>query len=370
MAATVFEIVEKVKTNPVGNPELGNFILREGETVPAQTVVQSNVSLYCLDDVTRRAVFVETPPEVDLSQAPFYYAAQYDHALRLFTLPYETFHQIADNVPVGKLIMLYSTGRCGSTLISAALGAVEGVVSLSEPDVFTQIHFMRFLDRSRDAEYTRLLASCVHMFSKGAPTLTLKFRGMCIQIGDLLYEAFPDAKNLFLYRNAETWARSMGLEMREVEERRSPVREFPIYRRSMATLSIPFAAEHGREATGVELSMLSWLSLMHKYVALYEAGMPFLALRYEDIREHPIAVLAAMFAYCGLDANVDQVYEVFGRDSQEGTVWSRESRKERPDYPLEDADYAAMRAVLGAHPVIQSADYIAPGILTFGDTSR
>jgi hypothetical protein len=100
-------------------------------------------------------------------------------------------------------------------------------------------------------------------------------------------------------------------------------------------------------------------------VALYEAGMPFLALRYEDIVAQPKDVLAALFDYCGLNADVDAVYEVFGRDSQEGTVWSRESRKERMTYPLEDEDYAAMHAVLRAHPVIRSADFIAPGTRAF-----
>jgi hypothetical protein len=188
---------------------------------------------------------------------------------------------------------------------------------------------------------------------------------MCVQLGDLFYDAFPAAKNLFLYRNAETWAKSMGLEMRPSEERRQPVREFPIHRRSMAPLSIPFVEQHGREATGVELSMLTWLSLMSKYTELYEAGMPFLALRYEDIKAHPKAVLASIFEYCGLKADVDSVYAVFGRDSQAGTVWSRESRREQTIYPLEAEDYTTMRAVLQADPTIQSADYRPPGTAMF-----
>src|SRR5829696_5264242 len=99
---------------------------------------------------------------------------------------------------------------------------------------------------------------------------------MCIQLGDLLYEAFPNATNLFLYREMVSWSRSMGAEFRPVAERRVPVREFPIHRRTMAPLSVPFAAEYGREANPVELATLTWLSLMEKYLALSDAGMPFL----------------------------------------------------------------------------------------------
>jgi hypothetical protein len=308
VGATILTILEKVKDHEVVPAHLDNFVVREAETVPAEIILDDpHISLYCLDDANQRVIFVETPPDIDLLQAPFYYDAQYRHAQRLLAVPYERFHQLADSIMACDLIFLYSTGRCGSTLISQALSTVEGVRSLSEPDIYTQIHLMRYEDKSRDAEYARLLKSCTRLLGRHSPILAIKFRGMCIYVGDLLYEAFPRAKTLFLYRDAETWARSMFLEFLPVEERRAPSSEIPFYRRSIAPLSIPFAARHGREGSRVEFTALMWLSMMEQYLALYAQGVRFLTIRYETIQAQPSCVLTTLFDYWGLKKPVSRV---------------------------------------------------------------
>ena len=370
MTATVLEITEKTKTFPFATALPENFLTRPAGTVDAQTILDNPyITLYCLDDANQAAWFVETPPEVDLTQAPFYYVAQYDNALRLFAVPYETFHQLADAIPPAKLIFVHSTGRCGSTLISKTLNTVDGVRSLSEPDIYTQILFLRHLDKSRDDLYRRLLRSSTLFYGKGTPMLALKFRAMVIYLGDLLYGEFPDAKQLFLYRNMESWARSMGLETRPVADRRIPLTEFPIHRQAMTPLRTEFVAEYGREANGVEWSALTWLSLMEGYLALCDAGQPFLAIRYEDIQAHPKKVLSAVFEYCGLAASVDRAYDVFASDSQEGTLWSRANREERVNIPLEPEERAWQQAVLRERRMVRSADYIAPYTAKFEDES-
>jgi hypothetical protein len=368
MSAVVLNIVEKVKWYEVVPAHLDNFVISEGDNLPAQTVIDNpNISLYCLDDANKRAIFVETPPDADLLQAPFYYDAQYKHAQRLIAVPYDDFHRLADDLKSDDLILVYSLGRAGSTIISQALHTVEGVVSLSEPDIYTQIHMMRHVDRSRDEEYRRLLKSCTHILSKNVSTLAIKFRGMCIHIADLLHQEFPQASNLFLYRHAETWAQSMGIETLPVEERRAPSVEVPMHRRSIAPLSYAFAERHGREASRVELVALMWLSMMDQYLMLHNLGMRFLAVRYEDIRVHPSEVLAAIFDYCGLTAaNVQTAYKVFAKDSQEGSILSRGNRLERIQAPLQEEDYAQIRAVLQEHPVIQSPDFTCPSTLIPG----
>ncbi|MEP7291385.1 MAG: hypothetical protein ABI835_06355 [Chloroflexota bacterium] len=368
MTATVLEIVEKIKTHPFGTALPENFVVRRAETLDAQIVLDHpNISLYCLDDLKREAWFVETPPDADLINAPFYYAAQYEHALRIYAVPYAEFHALAASLPAPKVIFVHSTGRCGSTLISKTFNTVPGVRSLSEPDIYLQIYFMRMLDPARDDEYRRLLKSATLFYGSAAKTVVLKFRAMVIQVGDLLCEAFPNATNLFLYRNQESWSRSMGIEATPVATRRDPVQEFPVYRRGMAPLSLPFAAEHGREATPVELTTLSWLSLMERYVALCEIGIPFLALRYEDILAHPKQVLKAAFDYCGLNGDVDSAYALFATDSQEGTLWSRASRQDWLTEPLEADEVARMRELLAGRAVVRTADFIAPHTILFAD---
>jgi hypothetical protein len=117
-----------------------------------------NISLYCLDDATQRAIFVELPPTVDLATAPFVYLTQYEAAQRLIAVPYETFRQIAHALPeVQHLILTYITGRSGSTLLSHVFNALDAVRSFAEPDVATQFVHLRRADGQRDAELRDLL---------------------------------------------------------------------------------------------------------------------------------------------------------------------------------------------------------------------
>src|ERR1051325_7084918 len=137
MEARVLHIKEKLKTVAPGLVGRSNFKLRAGGTFDPRNLLRDpHFSLYCLDFENRQALFVETPPECDLSRAPFLYQAQYDAARRLIQIPYETLHRLAAEVVLdpSRLILIYSVGRCGSTLVSHAFNEVEGVESLSEPD--------------------------------------------------------------------------------------------------------------------------------------------------------------------------------------------------------------------------------------------
>src|SRR5205085_10369766 len=95
----------------------------ESDAVDPNSVrTNPNISLYCLDDTTKRAIFVELPREVDLANVPFVYQTQYEQAQRLIAVSYDSFIHIAHDLPkVDHLLMLYMTGRCGSTLLSHVL---------------------------------------------------------------------------------------------------------------------------------------------------------------------------------------------------------------------------------------------------------
>src|SRR4051812_44461169 len=169
MNARVLHIVDKVTPMEFFPAVPQNFVLREGESVPPEVVLDDpDVSLYCLDDDNRQALFVQTPPGVELLQSPFYYLAQYQHAQRVIAVPYDTLHRLADELPggAGNLVLIYSVGRCGSTLISRSLNAVDGVLSYSEADVYTQIAMLRNRDRSRDEEYLRLIRTCTRILRR------------------------------------------------------------------------------------------------------------------------------------------------------------------------------------------------------------
>src|SRR3990170_6206767 len=53
---------------------LADFSCRPGEAVHPDIVLSDpNLSLYCLDDATQQAIFVELPSSVNLATAPFVY---------------------------------------------------------------------------------------------------------------------------------------------------------------------------------------------------------------------------------------------------------------------------------------------------------
>ena len=101
MHAAELLITSKINDQPFSLVSAEHFTTQKGQTVDPQTILdQPNLSLYCLDHANRRALFVETPAEIDLFQAPFYFIAQYEAATRLIAVPYDTLHALAQQVEV------------------------------------------------------------------------------------------------------------------------------------------------------------------------------------------------------------------------------------------------------------------------------
>jgi hypothetical protein len=215
MEADVYEIEEKTKTCDIGVSSIADFRVRRSGQVDAQVLLDDpHITPYCLDDTRREAVFVESAPDSDPTAKPFFFLAQYQAALRLFTIPFETLNRLGDSAGdrFHTFIPMYSVGRCGGTLLSRVMNRAGSVLSLDEPDVYNNLVEMRPRDGSRDAEIEALVRSCTRLLFKPPKphvnTLFIKFRPQSIEIGDLLYRAFPSARTMFLYRNADTWARS------------------------------------------------------------------------------------------------------------------------------------------------------------------
>ena len=120
--------------------------------------------------------------------------------------------------------MIGSTGRCGSTLVSRAFHQADDAVSFSEPDAYMQLQVFRALSAD-PAEVRALLSACTRLLCagaslhKGARLFALKLRSYGIELADLFYQLFPTAKAVFLYRHAETWARSAADSPRPISGR-------------------------------------------------------------------------------------------------------------------------------------------------------
>ena len=144
MSAQTLNISYKTKHDETTFVSLHDFEITEGEPISASVVLDDpTTSLYCYDPAADRAIFVKTPDAIDLTKAPFFYQAQYEHATRLIAVPKAEFIRLGNLAPTPEnpIIMIHSVGRCGSTLLSQVFDALPETVSF-----LNRIFFQLFTD--------------------------------------------------------------------------------------------------------------------------------------------------------------------------------------------------------------------------------
>ena len=313
-----------------------DFIYQKGSLISAEAIISNtNISLYCLDDKHQQAIFVVLLPEISLSQAPFYYQTQFDHAQSLIALPYADLHQLAANMQVTEdaPILLYSTGRSGSTLLNHIFNESGKVVSFSEPDMFTQLIYLQEASGLRDREIVSLIQDCTRLIFKPISAQpirrhAIKLRNQCVALMRLFHQALPKAKNLFLYRNAVDYVAS---EYRLLIRHQSP--ELVSVDEALAWLE----RYHGTvelEKLGIHLNVkvlswfecyaLNWLIIMDRVLTYVDQDIPLLPVRYEDLNSNRLKTVTQLFEYCNLPSTqVKQALKAFERDAQQGTTLAR-----------------------------------------------
>jgi hypothetical protein len=96
MTARILTIKERHLQTPGQLASLADFTCVDGDEVDPRVVLDNlNLSLYCFDDATRQAIFVELPSGVDLTKSPFVYKTQGEEAERLIAVSYDTFLRLA-----------------------------------------------------------------------------------------------------------------------------------------------------------------------------------------------------------------------------------------------------------------------------------
>ena len=197
--------------------------------------------------------------------------------------------------------------------------------------------------------------------SRGASAWALKFRSFVIELGDLLYDNFPEAKVIFLYRHAEAWAQSVARAFRVFDPQIGPLLSAlqPLFPRG-----IPTVVEH-TEQDPAPLSPLAlvtylWVSVMERCLDLQRQGVPMFVLRYEDLQATPHAVLDALLAYCGVAASdVGGIDRVLAQDSQAGTSLSREDVQASTS-ELGAHHIAELHQLMRAYSPILTPDFVVP----------
>lgn len=353
-----------------------DFTTSEGEQVDSEIIIRNpNTSLYCFDDDAKRAIFVELPPNINLTTVPFVYFTQHEEAQRLIAVPYDAFRNIAKTLPaVEHLIMMYISGRSGSTLLSHIFNQLDSVMSLSEPDVITQFVHMRDDNHQRDAELRELFDCTVRILFKPNPykkpaTYALKYRMETLRAMDLFHETFPHAKNLYSYRDAAGFVASFYRIFKTHDAPETmPLSDFiasfnSMFRYDLTPKTI-YLDPNAEQISIIQQMTLWWMVGIEWYLEQTASGIPILPVRYADLNQHREKVVTEIFKYCNLPVDkVSQSLSPFERDSQSGSPIARENPKEGNKYELTDEQQQEMTRILARHPVIKQSDFIVPDTL-------
>jgi hypothetical protein len=369
MPTMLYSILNRERSSSASYASPNHFSLDDGQIVaPRLLLEESNWTPYCLDDANRRVFFVSTPPTFDLSHAAFVYTTQFETAERVLAVPYTALEDLLDELESPQtLILIYSMGRCGTTLMSQILNQINAVYSLSEPDIFSNLVYLRLEDRSRDAELGKILkAATLLLMPRGAQpqrnVLALKFRSNVIELSDLFYKVFPDARNIFMYRNAVSWAQSVSRFLQRLNYPNQLSYEDSRKLWNGINGADPVYLEPYMDAQTElfhfsDLLAPAWTSYLDRYIHNYELGVPFYNIRYEELNQEREATLTAAFNYCRLPLTALEIaMQAFEKDSQEGTEIAR-------DIPTEDMSAERVEAflqMLVRHPRFNQPDFILP----------
>ena len=195
--------------------------------------------------------------------------------------------------------------------------------------------------------------------------MAMKFRSQSLFQAEHFHAAFPEAAFVFLYRDGVGWTRSFWYFLQNLGM--PPVLDGEALRFHwwMATAAAdpallgPWLDPDGTVPIA-RVQAPAWAMHLEKYLDLLAAGVPFLAIRYNELQADPTGTAARLLAHCGLPAEASAAaVAALGRDSQAGTTIARD-RRDAP--PFTEAAAAEFRAALARQPRIRSADLVLPDV--------
>eukprot|EP00035_Acanthoeca_spectabilis_P023689 m.450443 g.450443 ORF g.450443 m.450443 type:complete len:442 (+) comp20002_c0_seq1:65-1390(+) len=393
---------------PLGDESIatvGDFVWAEG--APNDSVAElcdllkstpQGITPYCVDHIRRRVILVRAPAD-ELTKGTFVYQQQRQHATQVYGVPYgmlaEAVEQLTNDDAgwMDNLVFLHSTGRCGSTLLCRLLGKAQNVVSLSEPDIYSYITWVRSyqpdgLDSVLGPKVLRAISWMLYKFGspKGDAVVCIKLRSQVVELAETLKKAMPSSKTLFLYRDPVDTIDSFcmaffsGFVQRQL--RWWNIDSWFIYKISGWDKNFPylapllatdnrFPADLYRQLGFVGLITMIWLSNMDTADRLQRTSFFDACVRYEDLCTHRVKVAAAIMDKCGYssggftdtDANA-----VFDEDAHSTTSETRSRRREAgskgPMYITEQDD-PILRELIKCHEGLHSRNFTLPNTLTF-----
>lgn len=366
MTAELMEITARSKTASARLSAVSDFALRfSGQMSEADLIGSPDWTLYCLDMASRQAVFVELPPGSDLSEAAFAYSHQFTAATRAALMPFEQFIAASQALtPPAGLAFVFSTGRCGSTLASRILSRLPEVWSLSEPDYLANIAVARLTlaqDEMTELIRAATLWTCRPPNGRRPETIVIKPRSEPVLVAEACHRAFPDSRNVFMYRDHLGYANSclrlaqrvMGPEACFADDAWRALWDFLMVGTPISYLDEWFAPDRG-PIGWPEFLTLMWDLRIEAYLRALRQGMAFTALHYHDLNTDQSEQTRRLLHACGISTrHLDQAMTAFGEDSHKGSV-SANATPARALNAEETARAVALLALMGKRDYVDA----------------
>jgi len=291
-----YRILERARTHLHGLSGRADFTLAFNGRLRNVQPVRAAIP-YCADLQAENLLFVTVDDAMRTLRAPFAYRSLYDDARALIACPIERTAELEMDV-AGQTLLIFSIGRCGSTLLSTLLNQT-GHLSISEPDALCGFAFLKpsqVPEIGLDVIGAAMHASLASFHAHARSAVAIKFRSQCNRAVDLYRRLLPDARIAFVLRETPSWAASVHRAFGEPPE--------VMVRR----LSDGLAA----------------------YDRLVEGGAAPALVWYEDLRAEPQRAIEALIGRALGPEEAAAVGAAAEQDSQAGTGLDRSIVRRRP----------------------------------------
>jgi len=284
------------RTERISIASVSDFSLGRTQPITRAEAVARKLLPYCLDVFHRRAIYVGGVSPAEAQAAPFYYLHLRRSARTVAMVSWEA-------VPICKSesrapVLLFSPGRCGSTLVSRILYEA-GIANVSEADFYTQAT-SQFLSsalnpwrgRMRNVVFGMGRDLCASLSAAGP--VIVKLRAESCRAPELVSDPF-ERRALFVTRNFESWARS----------------------------TIKTFRNGPRKTVKKYLTALACRDFLRRH-------RDCLLLRYEDLMSEPDAARRALEHFLRVEVPPAALARAMNKDSQAGTPLARGARDDKP----------------------------------------
>lgn len=337
----------------IGGFDHKSFFLSHQSYQPIDYLKKDEVSLAFLDQ--RYAYFVETLPGCniyDTTNHPFLYGAQFKLTANIIRVTLKNFLEFAQELgdPKANVISLYSTGRCGSTLLTQMMEGVPNTIVMSEPMFQTNLledNNGQLITTGTTYNMQQIIRAgyrvqCKPLNNRQVDNFVLKSVSLVIKTAAKTQEACPYIRNVFMHRAPKPNIQSFRAMMGSMPWFGKFIASRTFFN-SLARLypddcdKVPVIRDLEdkwlRKIGSAEMIALFFgLHVLNFREYSTKKKISFFSISYEDLLASPEGTMKKLLAHCSMSTRtLDQCISAMSKDSQQGSAISREKlQKSRP----------------------------------------